>query len=522
MQRAVFYARVSTEEEKQLNALSKQIQENKDIIREKGWKLVDEYVDEGKSGTQSRRRKEYQRLLSDLDQDKFDIVVVKSQDRLQRNAGDWYIFVDKLIKAGKQLFLYLDNKFFVPADDALITGIKAILAAEYSRDLSKKINNSAQRRIEKVRNGEKVSAMGTNMCYGYYIKDGEWVVDYEQAKVAKLMYDLYLEHDSIRKVVDILNEAGYRNQKGGKFCADSVARVLKNPRYKGTLVVNRFHRDFDRHCIEKKPPEEWVTQDDAFEAIVDKETWEKVNERLEAKRANDKGKKISRDPMGGKMFCCECGSPLWRHRSNGYYSWYCSQKMSRGKSSCIGSSISDKKFKGILKDLSEDLVVIHRDAIRSSILSWLESVKSSLSSENDNSKYLKELERLKTQEKRLVDKYVDGMISEEIYDKKYAEIKASIAGVEKLMEPTGTNEDLEDIQNVIDNLDYELDEWIKTEDFERNKVEFLMEHIKKVDVTHNKHIIIYLDLVAGAIIAGKDFLLFVRECMSFSNGRIYL
>ena len=195
--------------------------------------------------------------------------------------------------------------------------------------------------------------------------------------------------------------------------------------------------------------------------------------------------------------------------------------MSRGKSSCIGSSISDKKFKGILKDLSEDLVVIHRDTIRSSILSWLESVKSSLSSENDNSKYLKELERLKTQEKRLVDKYVDGMISEEIYDKKYSEIKASIAGVEKLMEPTGTNEDLEDIQNVIDNLDYELDEWIKTEDFERNKVEFLMEHIKKVDVTHNKHIIIYLDLVAGAIIAGKDFLLFVRECMPQPYGDVY-
>ena len=195
--------------------------------------------------------------------------------------------------------------------------------------------------------------------------------------------------------------------------------------------------------------------------------------------------------------------------------------MSRGKSACIGSSISDKKFKSILKDLSEDLVVIHRDTVRSSILSWLESVKYSLRSENDNSKYIKELERLKTQEKRLVDKYVDGMISEEIYDKKYSEIKASIAEVEKLMEPTGTNEDLEDIQNIIDNLDYELDEWIKTEDFERNKVEFLMEHIKKVDVTHNKHIIIYLDLVAGAIIAGKDFLLFVRECMPFPYGRVY-
>ena len=89
------------------------------------------------------------------------------------------------------------------------------------------------------------------------------------------------------------------------------------------------------------------------------------------------------------------------------------------------------------------------------------------------------------------------------------------------MEPTGTNEDLEDIQNVIDNLDYELDEWIKTEDFEKTKVDFLVEHVKQIKVMHNKHIIIYLDLVAGAIIAGKDFLLFVRECMPQSNGRIH-
>ena len=137
MERAVFYARVSTQEEAQLRALPKQIQECKDTIAENKWKLIDGYIDEGKSGTQVAKRTEYQRLLSDLEEDKFDIVVAKSQDRLQRNPGDWYIFIDKLIKHGKRLYLYLDGKFFKPSDDALITGIKAILAAEYSRDLSK-------------------------------------------------------------------------------------------------------------------------------------------------------------------------------------------------------------------------------------------------------------------------------------------------------------------------------------------------------------------------------------------------
>ena len=145
--RAVFYARVSTEEEKQLKALPKQIEECKTTIQAQGWELVDQYVDEGKSGTQIKRRTEYQRLLADIETDKFDVIVAKSQDRLQRNVGDWYIFVNKLNKADKRLFLYLDNKFFTPAEDALITGIKAILAEEYSRDLSKKLNNANKRRI---------------------------------------------------------------------------------------------------------------------------------------------------------------------------------------------------------------------------------------------------------------------------------------------------------------------------------------------------------------------------------------
>lgn len=151
--RAVFYARVSTQEEQQLKALPKQIQENRDKIREKGWVLVDGYVDEGKSGTVIKRRDEYQRLLEDMELNKFDVVVVKDQERLQRNTRDWYNFIDRLVQNKLKLYFYLDNTFYSP-DNALITGIKAIMAEEYSRNLSKKMNNSNKRRIEKARAGE--------------------------------------------------------------------------------------------------------------------------------------------------------------------------------------------------------------------------------------------------------------------------------------------------------------------------------------------------------------------------------
>ena len=109
--RAVFYARVSTEEEMQVNALAKQIQENRDIIAEKGWILVDEYIDEGKSGTKTKGRKEYNRLFADMLEGKFDVIVIKSQDRLMRNTLDWYMFLDRLVNNDLQLYMYLDNSF---------------------------------------------------------------------------------------------------------------------------------------------------------------------------------------------------------------------------------------------------------------------------------------------------------------------------------------------------------------------------------------------------------------------------
>ena len=139
--RAVIYCRVSTETEIQENSLDVQIKQAKDTVIEKGWLLVDEYIDFGKSGTKTENRQQYKRLVRNMDKDFFDIIVVKSQDRLMRSTKEWYLFVDTLMKNDVKLFFYLENLFYEP-DDALLTGVKAILAEEFSRELSKKINNA--------------------------------------------------------------------------------------------------------------------------------------------------------------------------------------------------------------------------------------------------------------------------------------------------------------------------------------------------------------------------------------------
>lgn len=225
---------------------------------------------------------------------------------------------------------------------------------------------------------------------------------------------------------------------------------------------------------------------------------------------------MSRDPLGGKLICSECGSPLWRHRSNGYYGWYCSQKMSRGKEACVGTSISQNKLEHIYKAIGAHLEV-HREVVKRSMLEWLKELQRALSADSDYEKYSEELERLKAEEGRLVDKYVEGKIPGEIYDKKFAELEAKINGIQAKFVPLEENEDLKDIQAVIENIDTEIDNWIASADFDEQRIDFLTEHTKKVTVNPEKVVIIELDLVGGAILAGKDFLLYVRESMYFAE-----
>ena len=102
MERVVYYARVSTEEEQQLATLQTQCSENEEFIAtRKDWLLVDKYVDEGKTGTTTSGRAEFLRMLSDMVDDKYDIILIKQLDRGWRNMADWKMFESELLKTRK-------------------------------------------------------------------------------------------------------------------------------------------------------------------------------------------------------------------------------------------------------------------------------------------------------------------------------------------------------------------------------------------------------------------------------------
>jgi DNA invertase Pin-like site-specific DNA recombinase len=526
--RAVFYARVSTEEEMQINALGKQIQENKDVIKDKGWILVDSYIDEGKSGTKTKGRKEYNRLFEDMSKDKFDVIVIKSQDRLMRNTLDWYLFLDRLINNDLQLYMYLDNSFYTP-EDRFITGIKAQMAEEYSRDLSKKLNNANRRRVEKALQGEPLSAMGNGRSLGYAIQDGKWVQVPEQIEVCKLIWDLYEKYDSLRKVRDEINNRGYTNTVGKPFTTESIGRILKNEKAKGVILTGVYHHDFDKKKIVRKHDDEKVHRFPAPElAYVTEERFERVQQRLKEKTVNGRGKKVGRDALSGKIFCSICGGGLWRRESSRidkdgekkkYYHWDCSNRYSRGV--CTGVHTTTLAIRKVYHELTKD-IVINRQAVKKDIVSWLEKLKKELLANRDTESMQKEIERLERRKNKLTEAYLDEILPKDEYKLKYNEIDSQINTLKASLAPVEEDEEIKEIEYTLSHIDSEIDEYLGTVDIAESKIDWLIDHTKKITVLENTDLVIELDMITGAIIAGKDFFLFVHSsmpyCVQMTNG----
>lgn len=336
--RAVIYCRVSTQEQAQRDALAVQVEEAQNAVKSNEWVLVDQYI-EMESGTTKHGRSEYMRLLDDIkDKNKFDIIVIKSLDRLNRSAKNWYLFVEELVNNDKLLYIYMDRAFY-KTDDRLISGVKAILAEQYSRDLSSKINNAHEYR---QKNG--ITVLINNNTYGYVKNPDKSVsIHPEEAKMIRKIYRLAAQGCGSRTISKILYQDGIRNRNGNQLEESSIRRIIKNPLFKGVVVMNKRHFDFEKKKEIKNPESEWIYHQGLLPAIVEEELWEKANKMLKLSAAQVKGagrQKKHRElyDFSGKLICGECGAPYYKTFRRQYSNpehviveWRCSSYLKNGR-----------------------------------------------------------------------------------------------------------------------------------------------------------------------------------------------
>ena len=422
MIRAVIYCRCSTEEECQRDALIRQAAEARECVRRLNWSLEDEYI-ESRSGTSTRGRVEYQRLFADLLRDKFEIVVIKSQDRLMRNTRDWYTFIDRLVTQGKRLYLYLEKRFY-STDDALLTGIKAILSEEYSRELSRKINNAHRNR---QRTGSAL--MLTSNTYGYRkMPDKNFTIVEAEAEVKRKMYELCAAGYGSRTIARILREKGVKKRNGNYFSDSDIRRMIRNPINKGTVVMNRKHYDFDTRRIVNNQEEQFYVYKNRIPAIVSEELWEAANREIDKRRSNASGRCMEsginrgKYALSGKLVCGLCGAPFYRttrrRKYDKVHEWKCRTYLEQGRikenrqGGCENIHLKEKTLFSLLESCC-----VSRSGETSVIATFLGIFESCLEELKDKKQenYKQFEKKIKYQQKLLLDKYLEGIVEEPLY-----------------------------------------------------------------------------------------------------------
>lgn len=503
-ERAVFYARVSTDNEDQLNSIELQIEENRKAIQEQGWELVDEYIDRGKSGKQVKGRDEYQRLLEDMDLDKFDIIVAKDQERLQRNTRDWYIFVDRLNLAEKRLYLYMDRKFYTP-DDVLITGIRAIIAEDFSRNLHKKLRNYNRGRMEKAKAGDKkILLHGIDRAYGWTKVNGEVVLDPEQSKVRRMACELTLQGVGSTEVAKILNDKGYRNTVGNKWTTQDIPRLVYDEKNVGTVILNKQYSDFETKRRIQTDEEEWVPLREAIPPIITEDEWE----RLQAIRAQRKtvdrqrGKKAGKSIFSGRIFCGCCGKPYWisRNTHKDQEFWKCSTKQTKGRKTRKRDTVEGKKgelnpegcdnpnisTEALMEILQTATVMLSADTdkLKAGAEEWLRALRKRLI-EGNCSYSEADLKKEKQRKDRLLDSYLDGIIGKSDYAEKSKRIEDRIEAIQtELKQDEKKLEDVAEIDRLLANMDHAIAEYLD----ENNNLDlqFILDKMEQVVIYTDK------------------------------------
>ena len=184
--RVTFYARVSSESDEQLNSLSNQIAYYEDKIKKVScWTFVPGYIDEGISGISTKKREDFNRMISDAEQDMFDLIITKEISRFARNTVDSISFTRQLQRCGVGVFFENDGINTLDEDAELRLAIMSSIAQEELRKLSARVQFGHK---QAIKDGV---VLGNSRIFGYTKNNGKLVIDEKQAEMVKELFELY-------------------------------------------------------------------------------------------------------------------------------------------------------------------------------------------------------------------------------------------------------------------------------------------------------------------------------------------
>ncbi len=364
--RVTYYARVSSESDEQLNSLGNQISYYEDLIKKQSsWTFFPGYIDEGLSGISTKKRENFNRMIEDAAENKFDLVITKEISRFARNTLDSIQYTRKLLNCGVGVFFQNDNINTMDEDSELRLSIMSSIAQDELRKLSSRVKFGHQQAIK-----DKV-VLGNSRIFGYVKDNGKLVIDKSQAQMVKELFELYATGQySMKQIETIFWNKGYRNHNGKKISHTTMSNMIANAKYKGYYVGNKV-KVVDMFTKKQKflPPEEWVMFKDEsgqiVPAIVSEELWDSANAVLKRRSDDVKSRQgicNHKNLLTGKLYCTCCGTAYYRRDSkdklgNKNSKWVCSGKIKNGSDSCDSFAIYEDEIKPVLFEVFRETEV---------------------------------------------------------------------------------------------------------------------------------------------------------------------
>ncbi len=429
--RVAGYARVSTDHEEQVTSYEAQVDYYTNYIKSRDdWEFVEIYTDEGISATNTRHRDGFKRMVKDAMDGKIDLIVTKSVSRFARNTVDSLTTVRKLKDKGIEIYFEKENIWTLDAKGELLITIMSSLAQEESRSISENVKWGYRKRFA----DGKVS-----VAYSHFLgydkgKDGNLVVNREQAEIVKLIYRLFFEGYTFHSIAKALTAKGIPTPMGKtKWGSCSVKSILTNEKYKGDALLQKcFTVNFltkETKKNEGEVPQYYVENN--HEAIIEPAAFDWVQEEIK-RRANG-GKRYSGVSMfSSKIKCGECGSwygsKVW-HSNDKYRRriYRCNDKF---KKHCSTPHLDEQEIKDIFVKAVNKLIT-NKEEILGNLVMLKERLTDTTELVKMRDSLTEELSALAERIQNLINENARVARNQEEYNKEYGELASEYEGKRK-------------------------------------------------------------------------------------------
>lgn len=445
--RACAYCRVSTDNEDQKTSYDSQRIHYKNYIEENpNYEFVGIYADEGITGTQTKKREQFNQMMSDALNGKIDLIIAKSISRFARNTVDTLNCVRTLREHNVDVYFEKENIHTLGLSNELFLTLYSAFAQAESESISE--NVKAGVRMKMKRGG----MVGKYAPFGYlYDKEKDIIYPDESKKdIIIYIFEEYSKGIGFRTITLNLNELGIPSPTGRKWCHASVRRIITNEKYVGDLRSGKYYSDnviSHKRKVNYGEKEQYFTSNH-HEAIISRKLWNKCQEILEKRskivKPDGNRDKFSRKyPFSSKIYCGICGERFIRRsykiRSNNKEVAYWICRSHRNKIEC--SNLLHYRQ----KELEDIFVKVYNKLFENKdkyINSFIKKVNEVINENNNfNSDKIKEdIINLQNRLSNLIDLKLDNKISQEILNNKEIEITNQINELENKLV---SNKDLE-------------------------------------------------------------------------------